>query len=525
MQYANVIIDHRAGFEPLTYAIPAELLAHVGVGSVVVVPFGHQTVHGVVDSFIRRVDNNLASKLKPVTSVVYPQNCVEACRLEAAHYLHKTWGLSLGHMLFKLLPELPKRSQTTPSVTPSGASTYQLAEYQIPINRRVEWYKKVFGRLKKQQKSLLVICSNALSAQVLGEKLQAAGIQTAIYPENITPKERREFWLASFSPSKPTVFIGTRGALVTSLHSCGAVAIDEPWLPGHKDDASPKLWSIFIANALCRAHKIPLLTVSSLLWPETRLLQVKKSHRVEADRGEIRLTPRRALAEQLDHWLAETEGLTNRTIVVHESKYETIWCSTCKKVSTDAHTCPTCGSTPTILPRIDESAVHEALGNETANVVTTEQSWLAEPTQAILAINFDTYLAITDFRASLYLGTLLFHLNEQSPSVFLGTNHPDTWTHLIEKLTDDYVTQELNTRQAHSLPPYALLIRLTAPQTDILEKLLPITLDDVINVGKVHRAGDHVALTILLKPQSKIPPEWTKKSLFKIDILPLYFDS
>ena len=71
MQYANVIVDHKAGYEPLTYSIPPALLAHLAIGSVVLVPIGPQKVHGVISGFIRRLDDDLSHKLKSIISVVY----------------------------------------------------------------------------------------------------------------------------------------------------------------------------------------------------------------------------------------------------------------------------------------------------------------------------------------------------------------------------------------------------------------------------------------------------------------------
>ncbi len=147
------------------------------------------------------------------------------------------------------------------------------------------------------------------------------------------------------------------------------------------------------------------------------------------------------------------------------------------------------------------------------------------PQESVLALNFDAYLSITDWRASLYLGTLLRHFQEKSTETHLATAHPDVWTRLLDKLNTDFDRSELLARQSAHLPPTSLLVRLSANQSEVLTKLLPIQLADVLLVGKVHRSADQYAITILLKPNAKLPEAWTRSSLFKLDILPLYLHS
>lgn len=521
MQYANVIINHKAGFKALTYAIPASLLPHLEQGSVVLVPFGKLTVHGVVDRFIRRVSPEVAPKLKPIKSVVYSGHAVDPAKLDAMHWLNREWGLSLGQTLFRLLPDLPKRLQQNVTPIQTAFSRYEVIEYQIGLLDREKWYFRVFKKLRKNHQSALIIAPTHLEAQTLSNKLTKLGCNCALYPELATVKTRREYWLKSQITPTPTLYIGTRGVLVCDFRTLGAVIVVEPWLPGHKDDSSPKLWSVFNANALVRAKKIPLLLVSSLLWPENHLLPIKKTHRQPPQLGTIRLTPKRSLEEQITHWLAETEGL-DRRIVVHQTSHEIIWCSHCQKTSNDAQTCPACGSVPVILPRISVEEVEAVVTDKTIVVIPVEESGASKPTSATLAVNFDAYLSITDWRASLYLGTITRHFQEMSQQTHLATAHPDTWTRLIDKLEHDFEARELEARRTVNLPPSSILVRLSANQSDVLTKLLPIELDNLIQVGKVHRSAEQYAITILLKPNSKLPDAWTRSSLFKLDILPLY---
>lgn len=525
MQYANIIINHKAGFHPLTYKIPPAILPHLARGSVVLVPFGTQTVHGVVDQFVRRVDSAIAPKLKPIMSIVYSGYAVDMAKLDGTKLLCNQWGLSQGQTLFRLLPDFPKRSaKTTLPDFISQQSTYQVNEYAIPVSRRLDFILEIFARLRQNNQSLLILCPNQATIHFYLRTHTKVDSPIIIYPENATPKERRDFWLKTMTNLTPTIYIGTRGGLIASSRNLGAIIIDEPWLPGHKDDSSPKLWSVFNANALAKAQKIPLLLVSSLLWPENHLLPIKKTHRQITEFGTIRLAPKRQVSEQLTHWLAETEGL-DRAIVVHQTSHETLWCSHCQKISLDPELCQSCHFVPIILPRISVESVKEQLNNIPIEVIPVESLLTLVPKTAVLALNFDAYLSITDWRASLYLGTLLRHFQEKSTETHLATAHPDVWTRLLDKLNTDFVGSELLARQSAHLPPTSLLIRLTANQSEILTKLLPIQLADVLLVGKVHRSADQYAITILLKPNAKLPEAWTRSSLLKLDILPLYLHS
>lgn len=523
MQYASVIIDHRAGFEPLTYSIPAKLLAHLDRGSVVLVPFGPTKVHGVIDRFLRIVPAELRPKLKPITSIVYPGASVESSRIEAAHTLRSEYGASLGQTLFRLLPELPLRQQKESPSHKTVASDYQIFEYQLPLNTRVEWYTQLANRVAKTGQKSIVIVPNSAAAEGLFTTL-CNRCKVTLYPKTPTPKLRRGFWLGTTKQAESNLVIGTRGVLVSSLSNVGSIVIDEPWLPGHKEDTSPKLWTIQIAQALCQAQNIPLITVSSLLWPETRLFGITHSKPAQTlINNRVEIIPKRPLAEQVAHWLAQTQNIAHRAIVIHETKQDTLWCSQCKKTVSSATTCRTCQTEPILLPQITCQSVREQVSDREVEIIASEQVWYRQ-FNALLAINFDAYLTITDFRAKWYILTLFGHLLEQSRSVSIATSQPDVWTRLTQPDSQNF-ERELAIRHQHRLPPYSLLVRLTANQKDVLTKLLPLNLPSLIQVGPIHQHFDHYVLTILLKPHTTVPPTWAKSPGVKVDILPLYLNS
>ena len=503
MQYANVIINHKAGFEPLTYSIPPSILPYLERGSVVMIPFGNQIVHGVVTDFVRHVSHTLAPKLKPMTAVIYPYNAIDGAKIDAARWLSEGWGLSQGQTLFDNLPEFGKKRQSIGTQTVKGASKYKVIQYQIGLKNRANWYYRIFMRLLRSQNSGLIVTSSHSYSEKLFDSLTRLGCRCRLYPQNPTPKTRRDFWLGTRQTTDSTLYIGTRGALVSDFTTLGIVIIDEPWLPGHKDDNSPKMWSIFTANALAKAKNIPLLLVSSLLWPENRLLPISRTHRQSVDLGDISLTPKRSLTEQITHWKAETDGLS-RIIIVHESTFEKLWCGQCQKTVTHGVVCPNCGSTPVILPRISVESTRSYL-QDTSVPVIPMAAYLGVTADAILVLNFDANLSITDWRTSMYLGTIIRHYQESAKQTFLATAYPDIWTKLIAQLGHRFDEDELQSRYRHGLPPASLLIRLTAPQSEILEKLIRVQPSSFKKIGPIRHSPAGYQLTIVLEPQAKIP--------------------
>lgn len=476
MQYAHVIIDHKAGYEPLTYSIPPELLAYVAVGSVVRVPLGPQAVHGVVTKFVSRVDSELASKLKPLKSVVYEGNVIPEYLLQAVLDLHARYNFSVSDCLFAFLPNLPiKRQQAiTPLITQTEG--YKFTELNLPISSRPEAYMQLAHKLFEQTLSLLVICHSQASVQALAHTLKRNKVPLVLCPQSHQQKTRRDYFLAGLTTPSPTVFIGTRGALVTPLNSIGAVIIDEPWLPGHKEENAPKLWSIMAAKFLCKARNIPLYSASLYSWPETELIDHTQHYAPEFTPGTINLAPRRNLQETISNFLSEyDEPKKELAIVIKESLHDVWWCSACKTVVSVAENCPTCGSTTLQLPKLTKESVVQEIPPDLASTVTVYSFDSLERFKtfdACLLLNFDNLLAINDFRSSLYLATLIGIARTQAHHTTLVTNHPDTWVDIIHKSPAELTAKEKNERREHLLPPFSTAVHLVSPDKGPLEKNL-----------------------------------------------------
>src|SRR6266540_3972965 len=239
MQYANIIVNHKAGYAPLTYSIPPSILAHLKPGSIVRVPLGKSDVHGVVVSFTRRVETRLAHKIKLIKTLVYGGAFVAPYLLAAVSDLHHKYALSYSDLLFSLLPPLPQKKYIVPEATPKLGSGFKSYDYTIDVLQRVDLYKKIAKSLAHSNQSLLIVCPNQAAVESLFQSFN--DVRCIRYPDTPTPKQTRDYYFLAQTNQEPAIFIGTRGALLTPLHTFGAIALEEPWLSGHKEEQSPRM--------------------------------------------------------------------------------------------------------------------------------------------------------------------------------------------------------------------------------------------------------------------------------------------
>ncbi len=525
MQYANILVDHKASYKPLTYAIPAPLLAHLHIGSIVRVPIGPKQYPGVVVQFLNRLDGSLALKLKPIHSMVYGFPYVPIYLLKAMYDLHHEYGIGSNELLFSFLPPIPKKRQADSEVSISPGSDYQVFEYIISTADRVEAYRKIIDKALNQNLSLLILCPSASSVLALTQLLKQHQLPVQTVPK--TDKELKRFYLSQLSNPQSTVTIGTRGGKVTPLNHYFGVIIDEPWLPGHKEEHSPKLWSALAMQSLCKAQNIPLYLFSSLPWPETQLISSKRFI-VKSTFGKVYLAPRRNSKELLTQFFADYDGKTKHlAIVLRESNQQMYWCEHCKQSTGMSGLCVTCGRMPIMLPKLSKESIEQEIQilkyKAHVTIVTSESLIHYHIYDAALVLGFDVFLSIVDFRVTNYLASLLYILGAEAKETLFATNHPDEWTKIMHKDLNFFLKTEIEARKKHHLPPFGMPVQLTAKDKTTLESL-KFDSAIVLQVGTIRQEKDIYRISLLTKLHTPLPPEWFKKANLKVDILPSYID-
>jgi primosomal protein N' len=531
MQYANIIVDHKAGGKPLTYEIPPGILAHLAIGSVVLVPLGGIKVHGVITQFIRNLPTDVASKLKPIDKVIYANEFVPPELLQAVTMLQLQYGYKLSDLLYLLLPTLPKRPQPPLTLPPSTHKGYKSFEYCVPVSKRCALYAKLAQKALANKQSILIITATDSAASALAQRLSEHNLPTTLYPSPHTAKRLRAYYLKALATSTPpSVYIGTRGALLTPLLPISGVIIDEPWLPGHKEERMPKLWSGVLASFLCKAYAKPLFFVSSLGWPETQLFLQPKRSKSTVPSTPVNLVPKRRLSEQVSHFLSDyTTADAKLVVIIRENPRDTYWCAQCQKIQPGPAQCPKCRAPIIVFPALNKTEVIRHIPSEyttRVSVLSSQDILQYQTYTAILVLGFDVFLSIIDYRASAYLLTLLSIIRSQAANMLFATANPDPWTALLNKPLDTFYTQELPERKNRLLPPFGLPVQFTAQKMNLLENFIKdnTTSPLVLRLGTPQSYNDGYKLTLLLKPNASIPPKWHKNGAIKIDILPHYIE-
>jgi primosomal protein N' (replication factor Y) len=109
--------------EPFHYHLPPELEGQIGTGHLVTVPFGRQTVQGVV---LNLVDSPTVSQTKPILELLDPEPVLTPAQIDLAHFIADSTLSTLAASLSLMLP--PGLAQTADTLFQAGITKPQLAE-------------------------------------------------------------------------------------------------------------------------------------------------------------------------------------------------------------------------------------------------------------------------------------------------------------------------------------------------------------------------------------------------------------
>jgi primosomal protein N' len=527
MQFADVIVDHRVSrSSTLTYSILPESLPYISVGTIVLVPIGTVTVHGVISKLRRHVDGKLATQLRSIKSVIYPYNFVPLYLIEAVFDLERTYGYPANEILFRLLPELPRRPQNEVNKSEEKTgSKFQCYSYGLAITKRLSLYQAVWDKLHMKNQSLLIICATQSQSRNIEDFFHKNKINILVFSE-LSSKEKREYYFHSLSSQKPIVYIGSRGALATSLQNVGAIIIDEPWLPGHKDDRSPRFWTAIIANALCLRRKIPLLLGSSLIWPEDLIFN-SKIFSAQIEYSPIELLIERSRDESssiLQNIALDNDG--DVSFIYYPTRQSLFWCESCNK-SEISSSCPICRNPTSPFSTWNHGDVLKILDrlhfkNQIPQTFSVQELDQIKSSKVVILVGFDALLSIIDYRASIYIESILTNLRSKASRLYLVTKRPEPWTSLISFANTYNVQTELVERKKQQLPPYSLPLIVSSTKQSVLEKL---TLEMSSQYkGDINKKENQFSRFLLLDKNITIPRAWYYLRDTTIDVFPNYIN-
>ena len=104
--FANIIVDisHENLDKPFTYNIPTELIDSVGIGNMVIVPFGKsdRLIKGYVIDIIN--EYNAEYKVKDIKEVVRDSVMIESKLISLAYFIKSHYGSTMNQALKTILP-------------------------------------------------------------------------------------------------------------------------------------------------------------------------------------------------------------------------------------------------------------------------------------------------------------------------------------------------------------------------------------------------------------------------------------
>lgn len=131
--------------EAFDYSVPAEIEAHIKPGSLVIVPFGKQTVQGVV---LREIHEPSIPEVKPIESLVDLEPVITLAQIELAGWMAEQNLTSVSENLDQMLP--PGLSQHA-DILIRLISRQESQEALTPIQRRILAALAKRGELRGRQ--------------------------------------------------------------------------------------------------------------------------------------------------------------------------------------------------------------------------------------------------------------------------------------------------------------------------------------------------------------------------------------
>ena len=147
--FVQVVVNVPAVSGVFDYALPESLLAHVGVGHLIIAPFGRQTVQGVV---FRYVDQPSVPDVKEILELVDSAPVMTQAQIALAEDMAKATYSSLAAIVSLFLPVgLSQQADTIYSIREKGLENQTASIQTSPVASRIVRLLEDRGPLRGRQ--------------------------------------------------------------------------------------------------------------------------------------------------------------------------------------------------------------------------------------------------------------------------------------------------------------------------------------------------------------------------------------
>jgi primosomal protein N' (replication factor Y) len=287
---------------PFDYRLPVSLKGEVGVGSMLVVPFGRRQVLGVVVGLAERSEIAEEKLLAPLRALDLgvPSDLVALAEWIAAEYcstISRALSLVLPPGAARRLSGRKRRAVTRRVHLPVGARSPEppvLTDEQRAVlesltaaltartasrqllhgvtgSGKTEIYLRAAAVALEQGRGAIVLVPEiALTPQIVGRFVERFGDTVAVLHSQLRPAERYEEW-RRLRAGEARVCVGPRSAVFAPIEDLGLIVVDEEHDASYKHEGDPRYDARDVAAERARRCGALLLLGSATPRPESAL--------------------------------------------------------------------------------------------------------------------------------------------------------------------------------------------------------------------------------------------------------------
>jgi primosomal protein N' (replication factor Y) len=330
------ITTARALRGPFDYRLPEELIGGVGVGSMLVVPFGNRKLLGVVVGLSHSSDVDERKLLAPLRALDQGAPTVPADLLALAEWIAAEYCSTISRALGLVLPPgaarrlsgRKRRAVSRPRHLAVGARSPRAPELTIeqqvvlePIllalqtrhfeqrllhgvtgSGKTEVYLQAAAAALEQGRGAIVLVPEiALTPQIVGRFIERFGDTVAVLHSQLRPTQRYAEW-RRLRDGEARVCVGPRSAVFAPIEDIGLVVVDEEHDSSYKHEGDPRYDARDVAAERARQSGAVLLAGSATPRAES-------VHRLPASVLASRVDGRPLPAVQVLDMRGQTQGL------------------------------------------------------------------------------------------------------------------------------------------------------------------------------------------------------------------------
>lgn len=247
-------------------------------GQIVLIPFGRQTVVGVVKKSVKKVNFPTKDIIKPLYDTPLPAHLLSVITWLSDYYvvpLSLALSLFLPTGLTKTRRQKTEQTSTPPQKLPliplNLAQKTALKALVAPPNgtkllhgitgsgKTNIYLELTKNALKAQKSTILLVPEIALTSQLVRVFEETFGGQITLMHSRQTEAQRHLIWEKIHNSNTPQIIIGPRSALFTPVKNLGLIIIDEAHDSSYYQDNPPRYSALRLASFIAQNQKIPCI--------------------------------------------------------------------------------------------------------------------------------------------------------------------------------------------------------------------------------------------------------------------------